>query len=149
MESNQLTKLFNTMPKLTAGLTVLAFMVLVFVGIFDCMNPIMRSQMAVEGSHHSVADCVPGKNCGMDINKHIQIWEGMTTTNLHNSFSNLFAGLLLAFFVLAIWKTLVSPQTSSLTARYLYYNRDHPENKLYNHFIHIFSSGILQPKLFA
>ncbi len=149
MNTSQFPKLLRRVPKFITGLTLLAFATLVFMGIFDCANPIMQSQMSMDGSAHAMTDCIPGKNCGMDINTHIEIWQGMIMTNLPATFFSFFATLLMAAFVWGMCKIVITPEASPLTDRYLYYDRDHRESKLYNYFIHIFSRGILQPKLFA
>lgn len=130
-------------------LTLLAFIVFIFFGVFDCTNLIMRSQMSMESPNHFMSDCIPGQNCGMDINTHISIWQGMTTMNLNTDFSSLIASILIAALVFGIYKMFLMPQTSLRISRYLYYDRDHRESTLYNYFVHIFSNGILQPKRFA
>lgn len=149
MNAEQFTKLFNRVPKFVTGLTILAFFALVVVGMFDCMNPIMQSQMSMEGSGHSKADCIPGKNCGMNISEHLSTWQSMFVANISSNLLNFFATLLMAGFVFGIYKLLSIPQISPLTVRYLYYERDHRDSKLYNYLVRIFASGIVQPKLFA
>lgn len=149
MNTRQMPKLLRRIRSYLAGLALLAFFVLVFMGIFNCTNPIMQSQMSTGEPHSFLADCMPGENCGMDLNKHIEIWQAMITTDLNTSFSGLVASLIIGFFVVGICKRVWSPQIFLPSTQYLYYDRDHRESKLYNYFIHIFSSGILQPKLFA
>ncbi|MEK7623388.1 MAG: hypothetical protein AAB408_01830 [Patescibacteria group bacterium] len=144
---NQLPILPRRIYKFVTGATLLAFLALVLLGLFDCANSIMRSRMAGGESHQTMVDCVPGKDCGMDITTHISIWQGMTTTNLTANFSGLLMVLLMIGFIFVA--AVLSLQASSLISRFLYYDRHHPEHRLYNYFIDIFSSGILQPKLFA
>lgn len=149
MKRNRDNILAYRIPRFVTVTTLVTFFALVFVGIFDCANGIMRGYMNTDVSSHAMADCAPGEQCGMDINTHIQVWQGMIAANMPVSFVNLFSALLFAAFVLGICRISVTPHTASSISRYLYYDRDHRESKLYNHFIDIFSSGILQPKLFA
>lgn len=149
MGISQFSTRFNRIPKFLTGLTLLAFLVLVFMGLFDCTNPMMRNQMVAEQAPHSMMNCVIGKDCGMNINKHISIWQSMITAILNTNFSNFLTILLISTFIFGICKILITHPNYSLASRYLYYQRDHRESRLYNYFIHIFSRGILQPKLFA
>ena len=149
MNFKQLTKKFSRVPQFVTGLTLLAFVTLVFIGMFDCSNPIMQSQMDMKSSQHQMDGCPPGNNCGMDINQHLSIWQKMFTTTFNTDLLNLFVVLFVIAFVAGFYGLLSSPGTSSRVARYVYYERNHRENKLYNYLINIFRTGILQPKIFA
>lgn len=128
--------------------TTTAFLIFIILGVFNCSNLIMQSQMTADGPHHSMTDCIPGKNCGMDIGNHIAVWQGMIATNLNTNVFSLIASLLLIGVFLNFVRSLTS-HTSPLLARFLYYGRHHRDETLYNYFVQIFSSGILQPKIFA
>ena len=146
--ATQPIKLFKRFPFIT-GLTFLAFIVLVFVGIFNCNSFMMQSQMGMEGLHHSMVDCIPGKNCGMDTNQHLSIWQSMFNANINSDFLTLFSTLFLALVVLKIYKSFLNQQVFSLAYRYLYYERDHRNSRLYNYLLRVFAAGILQPKLYT
>lgn len=146
---NILSKLLHKVPKCVTGVTILTFCSIIFIGIFDCANPIMASQMSTDETHAGLTDCIPGKNCGMDINTHIEIWQGMITANISTGFFDLLISLLMAAFILIIYKIRPSSLTFSRYSPCRYYERNNRESKLYNHFVHIFSNGILQPKLFS
>lgn len=132
-----------------SGLTLLAFFALVFVGMFDCNNPVMQSQMSPEGRSHTMENCAVGKNCGMDINQHLAIWQGMFTANPSVDLLNFLINLFLVSFVIGSGALIFSLSVSSNISRYLYYDRDNRENRLYNYLVGIFAQGILQPKIFA
>jgi len=149
MRRQRLNQFSHQLSKYITGLTLLTFVTLVFAGIFDCTNPIMQSQMNMEGPHQTMADCIPGKNCGMDINEHVNIWKATFTTTLTSNFLIFFFTLLIVSFAVGVSSMLFLRDPLALIQRYRYYERDHRESKLYNYFVHIFSSGILQPKLFA
>lgn len=152
MDISKITPNFRKVPRLFAGVTILGFSLVIFLGVLNCQNPIMQSEMGMSGGgaqHHSMADCIPGQDCGMDINEHLSIWQSMFLTNLNTNFLILLAGLIVVGLGLAIFKTPLTAQITSLTSRYLYYERDHQDSKLYNYFIQIFSSGIVAPKLYA
>ncbi len=106
--------------------------------------------MSMEGSAHSMTDCVPGKNCGMNINEHLGIWQGMFTTILNTDFFNLLATLfVLLSTAVALFKIFSFSDTETIAGRYLIYERSHRDNRLYNYLVGIFASGIVQPKIFA
>ena len=152
MKWHLFTKLLKIkkIPQYITGLTLLAFVVLIFVGMFDCTNLFMQSQMDMKGSGHTMKDCPPGKNCGMDLNQHLGIWQSMFTTTMGIDFLSLFSALfVLLSAAVALFKFFSCTDDASLVSRYLYYERDHRENKLYNYLVTIFSSGIVQPKIFA
>jgi len=111
----------------------------------------MQNQMTTDGPHQIMTDCVPNQNCGMNINQHIDIWQSMITTNLTANFFGLFAGLLMVGIItlFGIFVKISTTEISSPLSRYIYYERDHRESKLYNFLMRIFAAGILQPKLFA
>ena len=75
----------------------------------------------------------------------------MITTNLTANFFGLFAGLLMVGIItlFGIFVKISTTEISSPLSRYIYYERDHRESKLYNFLMRIFAAGILQPKLFA
>ncbi len=149
MECNQLAQLFRRSPKCITGLTLVSFFTLVFLGIFDCANPMMQRQMTMDGQHSSTVDCIPGKNCGMDINEHISIWQGMFLTNITMDIFSFLTLVLVVGLAFVHCKFLSSLDFFPLASRYLHYDREHPEHKLYHYLLRIFSDGILQPKLFA
>lgn len=148
MNLSSLTKLLRRLPKFTAGVALLSLVTLAGIGMYNCTNPIMQGQMKM-GEQHTMTDCAPGKNCGMDINKHLGIWQSMFTANFNSGWLNFFVSLLLVSFIIGIFKIWPAPEIYSRIARYLYYEREHPDSKLYNYFLRIFRNGILQPKLFA
>lgn len=144
------TKLFVRVPKAIAKFTVLSFLTLMIFSIMDCTNFVMQSRIDLGGSaHRSMNDCITSKDCGMDINEHLNVWQGMITTNAGVNFFSLFAAFLFAIIILHVSKLFSISHNSLFLSHYLYYDRDHRESKLYNYFVSIFSSGILQPKLFA
>ena len=142
-------KTSNMISKLISSLALFSVAVVALVGIYDCTNVVMQSQMDVKSDHSmAMADCIPGKNCGMDINQHLNIWQGMLTANFNGGAFNFLAALLALAVIITLYKITTTP-TALLSTRYLYYDRHHPDSKLYNYFILVFSNGILQPKLFA
>jgi hypothetical protein len=103
----------------------------------------------MEMGKHAMANCDSEKNCGMDVGIHLSIWQSMFTTHLDTSVLSLILSLVIVIFVVSIEKLFSLRDIDSLSRQYLFYEQQHPENRLYNYFLHLFASGILEPKIFA
>ncbi|MBI5221434.1 MAG: hypothetical protein HY979_01360 [Candidatus Magasanikbacteria bacterium] len=149
MKTGKPIKLFTSISQFITGLTILAFLVLVFFGMLNCTNPVMQIEMKMDNAQHSMDECVPGKNCGMDINKHLSIWQGMFLANVIPDLSSFFVLLIVVCLALVTFSLLSISDIPLLISRFIFYERNHRGNKLYNYFVNIFASGILQAKLYA
>lgn len=147
MKSSQLIKLFSSFHILLSGLTILALSILVLMGVYNCATPFMQSHMDM--GKHAMVNCNSEKNCGMDVGVHLSVWQSMFTTHLDSSVLSLILSLIIVFFTVNTGKILSLHNPSTPNTRYLFYEQQHPENRLYNYFLHLFASGILEPKIFA
>ena len=105
----------------------------------------MQRAMGMDGQSHAFADCIPGENCGMGIDEHIQIWRGMIIANIDASLLGFLAALLFIGLLTQSIALLHLQATTQISP----YERHHKEWRLYQYLILLFSRGILQPKIFA
>lgn len=144
------TKMNVELSRLFASVFLIVLIATPFLGIFDCTNPMMQSRM--DSGHHALADCVPGKDCGMDLDTHLSIWQASFTADFSPSTLRLFQSLAVAvLWGIAAGMFTIFPSflLANLVSYFLYYKRHSLASKLYNYFLQIFARGILQPKLYA
>lgn len=126
-----------------------AFLVVSFLGVFDCMSRLMHPMGMSEMT--SVMDCSPllaqKGGCSMNLLEHLSIWQGAFRANLQSDVFFLLA-LVLVISYSVTFVAIAIPQAGQLIKPklYLYLHRD---LKLYNYFLDLFSHGILQRRVYA
>lgn len=135
--------------------TIAALVTLFFVsifGIFYCSPLIMPMDMhalSASPSDHSIshAGCdTIGASCPMNINDHLAAWAQFLLA--------IFTDIISAIFVLVSAIALIAHCNSQiafagLPAQIRNYVRRHSRFRLYDYFVELFASGIVQPKLLA
>ena len=138
---------------------VAVFLLVSIFGIFVCTSVFhvgmseSMSMMNMPGKPQAAqaeVSCVisqPG-TCSMSTLEHINAWQ-----NLFMRDFSLYASLMLAVFfwmaTLVFFRKIAPSVRNFYHQRYKNYQNNHSNQPLYNIFIGLFSSGILQPKLCA
>ncbi len=108
------------------------------------------NQMGVDGSKNSCIFSVSSDSCAMNISEHITLWQGMTLSLPQNIIGIVGALLLLVTLALVstFWRNSLYLFSPHIFSRFKLYIKQHPQMKLFNYLKEIFSSGILNKKIY-
>lgn len=88
--------------------------------------------------------------CSMGFREHITIWHGVFTIMPQNILNLIDAIILLISLTIIItfYRNNLSILSRRITSRFKLYLKEHPQIKLFNNLEEIFSSGILNTKIY-
>jgi len=139
--------------KISRPFFLLALFLFTFVsvaGLYACTGLSVINNME-SGHSMEMEDCIDGSvspHCQMNMNDHTEGWQSLVLFALpSNLLSLLLSTLVVGCLVLVILLAKYLVETAPVFLRL--YIRSHPNIRHYNYFSELFSSGILQPKLFA
>ena len=140
-----MTYWFSTTGK---GLLILGLVAFLSLGSFGMSHSTMS--MGPDGSM-TMTDCnMPGMTaiCNMNPLEHIAMWQSMFTTTLQQNGFDLLVLLLAAFTLALVWTRLLRPQLQPEKVLTFSTIRSRGVSLPSPLFQELFSSGILNPKLF-
>lgn len=135
----------KNLPKIMLAISMI---VLLWIGTFGLLYHI--DGMNLEGNKSSCLFGSQKKECVMNFSEHINIWQEMFTLIPQNILE--FTNTLILFMTLGLififWKNYFYIFYEEIILKFSLYLREHPQIKLFNHLGEIFSSGILNTKIY-
>lgn len=119
-----------------------------WISIFGLVYHINEMSVGTEKSSCLFSGQTEG--CAMNFSEHITIWHGMTTTIPQNIMEIISILIMSLVFVTAfiLWQNYFYTLSKRIFSRFKLYIRQHPQINLFNYFKEVFSSGILNTKIY-
>jgi len=135
----------NKFVKILLIISAIFFLWVSSFGLIYHMN-----QMGMDGSKNGCIFSSPSDSCVMNFSEHITFWQGLTI-----SLSQDMVGVMSIILMLAIIATALIFYSKELLlsslrifSRFKLYIKQHPQINLFNYLKEVFSSGILNKKIY-
>ena len=135
----------NKVLKIIIAGAIISFLWINIFGLVYYMN-----EMRVGAKNSNCLFSGQTKECTMNFSEHVNIWHEMFTILPQNIFG--FTSTLILFIILALtfifWRNYFYIFSQRIYYRYKLYLKQHPQINLFNYLEEVFSSGILNKKIY-
>lgn len=133
------------LPKIILITTVIYFLLVNTFGLLYHM-----SEMKIEEVKSNCLFSDQTNGCDMNFSEHITLWQGMTLSLPQNTIEITDALLLLVTLALAFtfYRNYILEFSRRISSRFRLYIKQHPQINLFNYLKEVFSSGILNKKIY-